>query len=421
MESLPDIPTGKDDSEGGNIHNAANNLPSTIPASPIRRRNVSEDRDWSDVARAFRKQTSSTGDNTPQNVSEDGDMPFDMDVPVAYSIPSTDVQQALRRGVSAGAVLGTSPTAGTATPEGQDEAVPAVRVSVDTKRLPCPRLCGASFGPNGALVVFGNGQVHRMWSWYSSSAAVFQMTRGDKPPLRTMNDLQDMMKAAKDAQWGKQMDGEALSIESQQLGLGFFDDDSVEDDDSTESAEGEVEGLVEVERDKTDSMYENYFGDFRRPLTRSMSSGDEPAITRASSETDTSLGGPSSDMLAPVVKVTLALEKSVMHGQSRQLALSWKLGEILLENDEAFASVDVRVPSESDLPPLVSPTVPAALSQQRFCKYRHKDSTLAACLKLTLIVDCICLQSCRAIDRWLRTFRDVSPFLVKCLIASQNP
>jgi len=46
------------------------------------------------------------------------------------------------------------------------------------ERVPCPRLCGASFGMgiggtsgSGGLIVFHNGQVRKMWSWFQNDAA----------------------------------------------------------------------------------------------------------------------------------------------------------------------------------------------------------------------------------------------------------
>ena len=39
--------------------------------------------------------------------------------------------------------------------------------NIETERIPCPRLCGASFGPgNGGLAIFHNGDVKKMWVWY---------------------------------------------------------------------------------------------------------------------------------------------------------------------------------------------------------------------------------------------------------------
>ena len=36
-------------------------------------------------------------------------------------------------------------------------------------RVPCPPLCGASFGNDGNLIVFHNGNIRSMWTWFQSS------------------------------------------------------------------------------------------------------------------------------------------------------------------------------------------------------------------------------------------------------------
>jgi hypothetical protein len=338
---------------------------------------LANDRDWGDVARAFQSQVAKDDrGEIMKDTVEDPNMPFDMDVPVAYSIPSTDVQQALWRsggGPNTATGLGTSPTtARMAISDGQSGEVQSpVQVSVNTQQLPCPRLCGATFGPNGGLTVFGNGPVHRMWTWYSSSVA--QPTRGEKANLRTMYDLMKMREAGKEAQWGKQLGSEVLSVASQQLGLGFFEGDDGSDDgeDSTDSVDGETDDLVEMNREKDENMYESYFGDFRRPLIRTRS-GDESSLLKSTSESGDSIGGPSSDMLAPVVKISHVLGKMAMHHQDRQLAMYWKLGKLIPES---------REPSDSDHPFAKAamssvendmyPSIPSALAPSRLGKFMY--------------------------------------------------
>ena len=223
---------------------------------------IPEDRNLGDIAKSYwsnqagyppmqqssEKNSLDIGATSKDQPHHESSLPFDMDVPVAYSIPSSDVvQQSLRWGPTAasGEMILNVPTATTASDA--DPAIVSTRVTVDTTRLPCPRLCGATFGPNGGLAVFGNGQVKRMWAWYSSSAVASSsssqhqplrkssstVSGGDKQGLRTMHDLQNMKKAAKDAQWGEQSDGEASSITSHHLGLGFFDDGESDDDSAS--------------------------------------------------------------------------------------------------------------------------------------------------------------------------------------------
>jgi hypothetical protein len=45
--------------------------------------------------------------------------------------------------------------------------------NIETERVPCPRLCGATFGSgNGGLAIFHNGDVKKMWSWYKRADTV---------------------------------------------------------------------------------------------------------------------------------------------------------------------------------------------------------------------------------------------------------
>ena len=385
MESLP-LSENNTDSYNTNRLSKDNSNSATGLATPglpfgVSTKIIPDDRDLGDVARVWGanqkpEQTEETGADDSTSA-----LPFDMDVPVAYSIPSSDVQHTLRRNAGGSGAVGES-VAVTTTAKSQDStdaASPTVRVNVDTRRIPCPRLCGASFGPGG-LAVFANGQVQRMWSWYTSSASSslnHHQTRpdedfsgrraiapGEKRGLRTMNDLKNMMKAAKDAQWGEQSEGEASSVTSQQLGLGFFEDGE-SDDDSSESVGADSDDLGEVVDDKAKGLYETYFGDFRRPLTRA-----DSRLARHSSSDGDSMGGPSSDMLAPVVKISRAFEKSAMHSQSRTLALNWELGNLpcVFSADEHSGSND----SAEEADPTSNSSnhsIPSALSPSRFREY----------------------------------------------------
>lgn len=351
-----------------------------VSAAP---RIISEDRDLGDVAKAWTPRenqqnhstTATTGvhgagltsDVDPLMGTHSG-LPFDMDVPVAYGIPSSDAALRLSEPTVPGVIpAGDERTAAIADQSGL--------VMADARRIPCPRLCGASFGPGGALTLFGNGEVQRMWTWYCSSSSQrpdcdFMGRRavapGGKRGLRTMHDLQNMVKAAKDAQWGEQNSEEdASSVTSQQLGLGFFDDGGSEE--SSLADEESIDDLVETVTaadDKTKGLYGAYFGDFRRPLTRT-SSTDSGLPPISSSDRGDSMGGPSSDMLAPVVKVISAFAKTVMHHQSRELATRWHIGDLdtVVRAKKLVTDLDSSV-SENDSHRLTT------LSPPRFREYR---------------------------------------------------
>jgi hypothetical protein len=94
-------------------------------------------------------------------------MPFDMDVPVqpAYGTVNTanmGLQMGLSEMISSGMASGT----------GSADTKIKIR-DVDADRIPCPRLCGASFGTgSGVLVTFHNGEVKKMWDWYQKTDMV---------------------------------------------------------------------------------------------------------------------------------------------------------------------------------------------------------------------------------------------------------
>ena len=356
----------KDSVPAASIHTAATRI---VPADP---------KDLGDIARSWGT-TPALEDETLHATTdrEHNTLPFDMDVPVAYSIPSGNVVVQQRVG---GVGTGESvPVISAASNISTDMSADPITspIHVDTRRIPCPRLCGATFGPGG-LAVFGNGQVQRMWAWYSSTSSQNQedrdfanrraMAPGEKRVLKSMHDLQNMMKAAKDAQWGEQSEGEASSVTSQQLGLGFFEDGDSDDDSSDSGEADDPDEMVDLTAEKNKGMYETYFGDFRRPLTRASSA--DSRLVRNISEGGDSLGGPSSDMLAPVVKVTRAFENTVMHGQSRQLAIGWELGDLSfdrqilgdIENLDALNDETEADESESH------PNIPSALSKSRTSK-----------------------------------------------------
>lgn len=98
---------------------------------------------------------------------EGGIMPFDMDVPVAYGSVTAGNMATIQLGI-------TDITSGSLVSKveevdpvsvGRDST--SIMENIETERVPCPRLCGATFGSgNGGLVIFHNGEVRKMWSWY---------------------------------------------------------------------------------------------------------------------------------------------------------------------------------------------------------------------------------------------------------------
>lgn len=107
-------------------------------------------------------------------------MPFDMDVPVAYGSVTAGNTSNLQIGmtdISTGAIASTNSMGGVVEEGETVSADPLQKTSImdtiETERVPCPRLCGAVFGKgNGGLIVFHNGEVKKMWHWYQRTDSV---------------------------------------------------------------------------------------------------------------------------------------------------------------------------------------------------------------------------------------------------------
>ncbi len=101
-------------------------------------------------------------------------MPFDMDVPVAYGSVTVGNTSSLQIGmtdIATGAIVSTTSMGGIVEEGNPMSGEPLQKISImqsiETERVPCPRLCGAVFGRgNGGLVIFHNGEVKKMWNWY---------------------------------------------------------------------------------------------------------------------------------------------------------------------------------------------------------------------------------------------------------------
>lgn len=122
------------------------------------------------------------GPPSRRNVSEVGLMPFDMDVPVAYgSVTAGNASKNLQIGItdmSTGAIVSTTSMGGVVEegdPVSSDPIMQknSLMETIETERIPCPRLCGAVFGKgNGGLVAFHNGEVKKMWNWYQRTDTI---------------------------------------------------------------------------------------------------------------------------------------------------------------------------------------------------------------------------------------------------------
>jgi hypothetical protein len=97
-------------------------------------------------------------------------MQFDMDVQVQAAYGTVNNLGGLQEGIpgmTSNVIRGTS----TEVAESLVRDAPSRIENIETGRIPCPRLCGASFGHgNGSrLVLFHNGEVKKMWNWYQKT------------------------------------------------------------------------------------------------------------------------------------------------------------------------------------------------------------------------------------------------------------
>jgi hypothetical protein len=79
-------------------------------------------------------------------------MPFDMDIPVAYSMTNAGITGGIPNAIAARNELvspGVVPTGGSGEDKDQIDRraieAAAIMKNIDTDRIPCPRLCGATF------------------------------------------------------------------------------------------------------------------------------------------------------------------------------------------------------------------------------------------------------------------------------------
>lgn len=228
---------------------------------------------------------------------------------------------------------------------------------IDTDRIPCPRLCGVTFGPGvGGLAVFHNGDIRKVWSWWESknptkrstsypgiirqslsrdfdfspSADVHEdMVETTKTNSvstsafpRSLKDLHVMTTAAREAQWGGTED-EASSALAHLEGDSFFEDDSASSSDSGD--EQNEDFLNNSEGKDSKDLYTQYFGEYQQPHIALPE--DELAMEQEGAGLQ---DGTASDMLAPYVKVTFEYDPLVLNRQSVMLAKAWKLGDITI-------------------------------------------------------------------------------------------
>jgi len=337
----------------------------------------------------FAEASRSGSDGVTGQTSSDGVnpvMPFDMDIPVAYSSIAGGAVSDVKMRVLAGG-LGGVPNAVVPIDDlneqqtRQDEEANRRRDAaiamerIETDRIPCPRLCGAVFSPGvGGLALFNNGGVRKMWKWWEKTdpsrlapvpGLVVESSSVDREEIvsesnasgeestsllttapaaavsrncpRTLQDVLDMTSAAKEAQWGEeQEDSDASSVDFRDFGAGlFFDEGS--DEASSDSGDEEMEGVGGLVGDSSvDEAEETHHRHRRTPSGEFLNlhrRTPSESMTLPGRENDDP-AGPSSDMLAPFVSVTHQFDQLSLNDQTVELAVGWSLGRLVIEDTE---------------------------------------------------------------------------------------
>ena len=118
----------------------------------------------------------------------------DMEVPVAYGSVSANQEMAITD-IASGTVVTTGGLSVVDEEENANvdvrEATPILE-NIESGRVPCPPLCGASFGfGHGGLVMFHNGEINKMWNWYqrTDTTRLQSMPRGKDDTAPSGNEL----------------------------------------------------------------------------------------------------------------------------------------------------------------------------------------------------------------------------------------
>lgn len=258
---------------------------------------------------------------------------------------------------------------------GHVDAAVALMNSIQTDRVPCPRMCGATFGPGGAgLAIFRNGRVRKAWQWWESSnpsrlatvpgsigepapstlfrsgtsAAPLDNGRSESIELstqttdfpRSLKDLSELTTAARAAQWGEQRDSEVSSAADHAASDDFFEEDSLGSDDDPD--------LLDDDEKTPNDMYRQYFGSSRLAFVIPSENGERPSQQDGEAVERPEDDVPPSDLLAPNVSIWCKYDRLSLNGQSVMLAKAWRLWDTSLPNNNEETSDESKPLSDND-------------------------------------------------------------------------
>jgi hypothetical protein len=198
-------------------------------------------------------------------------------------------------------------------------------------------------------LAFHNGAVKKMWHWWDRSdpsrlppmpESIGEQQLNDSSELlysadnvggnssksqkrwtascpRTLKDLNDMVKAAKEAQWGEHHDSDHSSTGLPVLGENFFEDESdVSSDVGEDHSDDGVDMQDSSQAKKTDAQ---------APSNRVVSAAVE-LLDRSENVIFNQVTGLSSDMLTSVVKITHKFDRVALNNQKKEYAELWMIG-----------------------------------------------------------------------------------------------
>ena len=238
-------------------------------------------------------------------------------------------------------------------------------------RVPCPRLCGAVFGINGALITFNNGDVKNMWTWYTfgqvdtssrnnemkssismlhenellsnleddmkGSKTGIDSTRTSKQNFpKSFLDLLNVNKAAKVAQWGNEADDDDDDEQSTNGNDELMsdtdesDDINISDDSSSSDSDDSLNYHDLHSQSNVEALYNSYFGsglDLTESKEQEKETNEEQKVEKRGRPRGESFAlGPVTDTLVRKVYFSTAYSELSLQGQCPELADMWKFG-----------------------------------------------------------------------------------------------
>lgn len=234
------------------------------------------------------------------------------------------------------------------------------------RNVPCPRLCGATFGIGGGMMIFNNGEVKKMWQWYSNSKSSFanadlphpmkkiisadsldsmqnfeeessiidsynnppksMMTQKSPDFPRSMWGLMQMNEAAKFAQWGDEDEANEEGISESSAS---DEDADMSDEDCSDESSSSSHDFVYVTGGNADdirvanTIQQTYFG---QEGSYGLPKYTSSELEKCGTTKNDCILAPATESLAPQIFYTAMFDNTILNGQSPDLADVWMFG-----------------------------------------------------------------------------------------------